>query len=145
MSAVRKTLPGIALLGCATMAFNAAPCRAAELVVLECNSDATAAQGNAHYLWEINYDAQTVRNRVVDSDGAPLFAYGQPYGEITSPAKISDNVIEWRVSLPGGYGDIFRLGRYTGTMAVQGSRSNGNTYYEVQCHPYAPPHRLKQF
>jgi hypothetical protein len=124
--------------------FIVTPGHAAVSVVLECNS-ATASK-NDHELFELDYDARTVRVHAVDDDGAP--AADEP-SDRTYPIQVADNEIVWSEyeTGDGGYWRD-RLGRYSGTLTVEvydpNVLPNAPHIASMTCQPYSP-NRQKKF
>jgi hypothetical protein len=135
------------LLAFTAIAFLATPGHAKVSVILECTLN--GAKESNHDLYEIDYDARTVRNHRVNDDGAPaLFPDGSRIGENTFPIQISNNEIKW--SNVWNAGRIYSmLGRYSGTLTniiytINEGRWNDPSTTRYHCHPYAPIRR-KQF
>jgi hypothetical protein len=133
------------LLAFAAMVFTAPPCHAAVSVILECTWPGSPS--DRHALYEVDYDASTVREHTVDEYGAPAVVNGNTLGDLTIRAQISDTQIKW-TDIEAGDGSYrrFFLDRYAGTLTVQNyDHINGATGGSTKCHPYVPPHRQKQF
>lgn len=86
----------------------------ANTVILECGTPDKNIP-HAHALVEFDKSASTVREHMVDDDGVPYTMGGQPTGDFTYPAQISDSTITYTVPLAGGSSQRM-LGRYSGNL-----------------------------
>lgn len=138
---------GRLLLGIAAMLAASATAHATVSVTLECMSNLAhgADTPGVHTLYEVDYDAGTVRNHVVDDDGAPATLNGQPYADRTFRAEITDREIKWTEDMAAG--PIYRtLGRYSAQlqsdMVFEG---RGTDTVHAVCRLWTPTHQTRQF
>src|ERR1700678_276417 len=80
-------------------------------VTLECKRPGVTEEG--HWLLELNYAANTVRQHSINDDGDPT---AQGTVDNTSPAAFSDKAITWSERWFGGPLRYFTLDRITGRL-----------------------------
>jgi len=120
----------------------------AAVVTVECEY---GSQG-VHALYDIDYDASTVRSYAVNDDGGPATFSEGVFPDRTFPAHITDREITWTdPSWVAGY-DNLTLGRLSGTLrddSVQTkSLKSGKNYSHTtvrKCEPYTPPSGKPRF
>jgi hypothetical protein len=128
------------LLAFAAMTFIPPEGRAATPVVLECRI--AGQPPDKHDLYEINYDAATVRFHSINNDGAPYQVNGAQVPDQTYRAQITDSEIKWAYQA----NNTFTLGRYSGTLTQLLTLDNDNRHtLTFQCKPYRQPTRQRQF
>ena len=138
MSTARKVFLSLtSVLSFLTTTLIATPSHAAVSVVLECSS----SMHNIHSLYEVDYDARTVRVHAVDDDGLPST---ESNGDHTYPAQITDREITWsEYELSNGSYRRDRLSRTSGKLTVQDEDTGGRVpdYLESNntCQKYVPP------
>jgi hypothetical protein len=114
--------------------------RAAVPIVLECKIAGQPA--DKHDLYELNYDAATVRFHSINNDGTPYQVHGAQVPDLTFRAQITDSEIKWAYQA----NNTFTLGRYSATLTQLITLDNGNSQtLTFQCRPYKQPTRQRQF
>lgn len=130
-----------------TLTFIPMPGRAAASLILECKTKGISPPW--HNLFEVNYDAHTVRASFVTDDGAPaLYPNGSRMEERTYSAQISDKEIKWAF-INNTQRIYYTLGRYSGTLtvvmnlAMDDGRWRDPVPARSECKPYAPSRQRK--
>ena len=130
------------LLGLTILLPASATAYAAASVTLECApADPKAMrQEGWHSIYEIDYDARTVREHYLDDDGAPI----RNSADTQSTANVSDQEITWTENMaPGPI--YYTLGRFSGTLTAEKHFDGGIYTIRQQCHPYSLQNRQRQF